>query len=60
MNQNIVDHQRSVHGRVLRLGHQVEQARQRVDDAVGRARCRARDCQTSSERTRLTYAGSTS
>ena len=36
-NQQFVDHERSEQVRILRLGHQVEQARHRLDDAVGRA-----------------------
>ena len=36
-NQDLVDDQRPEKIRILRLGHQVEQARHRVDDVIGRA-----------------------
>ena len=36
-NQDLVDDERSEQIRILRPGHQVEQARDRVDDVVGRA-----------------------
>ena len=36
-NQDLVDDQRPEKLRILRLGHQVEQARHRVDDVIGRA-----------------------
>ena len=36
-NQDLVDDQRPEKIRILRLGHQVEQPRHRVDDAIGRA-----------------------
>ena len=36
-NQDLVDDQRSEKIRILRPGHQVEQARDRVDDVIGRA-----------------------
>ncbi len=36
-NQDLVDDQRSEKLRILRLRHQVEQARHRVDDVIGRA-----------------------
>ena len=35
-NQNLVDHERSEEIRILRPRHQVEQARDRVNDVVGR------------------------
>ena len=36
-NQDLVDDERSEEIRILGPGHQVEQARDRVDDVVGRA-----------------------
>jgi hypothetical protein len=36
-NQDLVDHERSEEVRILRPGHQIQQARHGVDDGVGRA-----------------------
>jgi hypothetical protein len=36
-NEDLVDDERSEKIRILRLSHQVEQARYRVDDVIGRA-----------------------